>query len=177
MRELCAIKVTIGLKKTGGQAGHHEYPNFGQLPCVMASGMDWSRYVDVHGEGWQYDKVSGHRDDDADSPFGQQSGVLIVPADFAEQAAAAFPGTVERLTEPECKKFYEDRVTALMPAEVQDAEVLQAIAAKRQLGMTETAADRRALNPSDPAPGIRTNPRKKWTDFKKKCGMAFKEPA
>ena len=176
MRELAAIKVVISLKTSGAKAGHHQYPDFGQLPCVIASGMDWSRYVDVHGEGWHYDKVSGHRDDDADSPFGQQFGMLLVPIEFVEQAVAKFPDTVTRLTEAQCKTFYESRVTARQPALLESVETLQAIAVKRQLGLEETEEDRQALDPDHPSPGITRNPRKTWADFKKKCGLTFKKP-
>lgn len=175
MRELAAIKIKIGIKTSGAQAGHHQYPNFGDLACVIASGMDWARYVDVHGEGWHYDKVSGHRDDDADSPFGQQFGVLIVPEVFAAEAVARFQAIVW-MTQAECKTFYETRVTAHIPTLDEDANKLQAMAAKRQLGIEETEADRDALNPDHPSPGIVRNPRKTWADFKKKCGMTFKNP-
>lgn len=176
MRELAAIKVVIGTKQTGAQAGHHQYPDFGQLATVRGSGLDWSRYVDLHGEGWHYDNVSGHRDDDADSPFGHQFGMLLVPVEFAEQAAEKFPGVVTRLSEAECKAFYETRVTVHVPANIDDPGRLQAIAAKRQLGMAETQDDIDALDPDNPSPGITKNPRKTWAGFKKKCGLTLKTP-
>ena len=177
MRELAAIKVVIGLKASGRTAGHHQYPDFGQLACVLASGMDWSRYVDVHGDGWHYDKVSGHRDDDADSPFGTWFGMLLVPVGFAEQALAQFPDTVTQLTEAQCKTFYESRVTVRQPALIESVGTLQALAAKRQLDLPETEEDRQALDPDHPSPGITRNQRKTWADFKKKCGLRFKSPA
>ena len=176
MRELAAIKVKIGIKQTGGKAGQHQFPVFGQLPAVLASGMDWSRYVDVHGEGWHYDKVSGHRDDDPGSPFGNWDGMLLVPVEFAEQAVAAFPDIVTRLNEDEAKAFYDTRAHVHQPEFIEDTGKLQAMAAKRALGVEETEADKEALDPSHPSPGIVKNPRKTWTDFKKKCGMAFKNP-
>lgn len=176
MRELAAIKVRIGIKTSGAKAGHHQYPDFGQLPCVVAGGMDWSRYVDLHGEGWHYDNISGHRDDDDDSPFGQQFGMLLVPAEFAEQAVAMFPATVSRLSESECSIFYESRVTARQPEFLENVETLQAIAAKRQIGLPETEADKDAINPDHPSPGIVRNPRKAWADFKQKCGLTFQKP-
>ena len=177
MRELAAIKVRIGLKTSGAKAGHHQFPDFGQLPVVIAAGMDWSRYVDVMGTGWLYDKVSGHADDDADSPFGTWYGMLLVPVEFAAQAVAKFPDTVTRLTEAECKSFYETRVTAHMPALDENLQKLQTIAAKRQIGIAETQEDIDALDPDHPSPGITRNPRKTWADFKKKCGLTFKKPA
>ena len=112
MRELAAIKVKIGIKKTGRNAGHHEFPDFNRLPIVQTSGMDWSRYVDAYGESWHYDKVSGHRDDDVDSPFGNWDGMLIVPVEFADEAVQMFPELVSRLTEMECGEFYDSRCHA-----------------------------------------------------------------
>lgn len=176
MRHLTAIKIDIGLKESGSQAGHHKYPDFGQLAIVRGSGMDWSKYVDVNGEGWHYDKVSGHREDDAESPVGHQNGMLLVPEEFAAQAAARYPEVVVRMTEAEAKTFYEKRCHLHEPEQLEDGMVIQTIAAKRQLGIAETQADRDALDPAHPAPGIRTNRRKKWTDFKKRCGLKFTEP-
>ena len=176
MRELAAIKVRIGIKKSGAKAGHHQYPDFGQLTCVIASGMDWSRYIDVYGESWHYDNISGHRDDDEDSPFGQQFGMLLVPVEFAEQAVAKFSDTVTRLAEAECESFYDTRTQTHAPRFHESVDRLQAIAAKRFLGIAETEDDRNALDPDHPSAGIVRNPRKTWTDFKKKCGLKLAKP-
>ena len=96
-RSLVPIRVTIGLKPNG----HALYPDFNTLASVQASGMDWSRYVDIEGIGWHYDKQRGHKVDDLESPFGQQFGVLIVPKVMANEAIAAFPTVVVKLTRPD----------------------------------------------------------------------------
>ncbi len=177
MRELAAIKVKIGIKKSGRNAGHHQYPDFGQLLAVRNSGMDWARYVDVHGESWHYDNVSGHRDDDVDSPFGNWDGMLIVPVEFADQAVQMFPDVVSRLTETECGDFYDNRCHVHEPEFHESKDVLQAMAAKRQLEIAETPEDVKALDPDDKTPGIVRNERRRWTDFKGKAGIEFKEKA
>ena len=48
-RDLVPIKVTIGTKVDGSA----DYPNFTNLASVD---IEWSRYVDVHGSGWLYEK-------------------------------------------------------------------------------------------------------------------------
>ena len=86
-RNLVPLKVRIGLHGNG----HAKYPDFNSLKTIQDIGVDWSVYVDMYGDGWLYDKKSGHRDDTPDSPFGQQWGVLLVPEEFASEAAKAFP--------------------------------------------------------------------------------------
>ncbi len=51
-RDLVPIKVIIGTRENG----HADHPDFSALPSVVASGMDWSKYVDTFGSGWLYDK-------------------------------------------------------------------------------------------------------------------------
>ncbi len=169
MRELAAIKVSIGLKTTPGTAsGQHKYPDFGTIEVVRRSGLNWSRYVDVYGTGWHYCRKSGHADNDPEigSPVGHQHGMLLVPKEFADEAASVFTG-VEKMTDAEAKSFYEARCMIGAVETIESAEVLQTIAAKRQLGIEETEQDRRALDPDDPTPGIVRNERATWTGFKK----------
>lgn len=161
-RNLVPLKVKIGLKPNG----HASYPDFNRLNEVAEKGMDWANYVDTLGEGWMYDKISGHRDDTPDSPFGQQWGVLLVPAIFVEQATQAFPNECQELTETELEEFYETKVSVSEPDEIIDTEVLMAIKAKQDLGLTLTADQQSALDPNTPVRGIRKNPRKKWADHK-----------
>ena len=168
MKELVPIKISIGLKSTGAAAGQHLYPDFGALEVVRASGLNWSRYIDVYGTGWHYCRKSGHSDDDPGiaSPAGHQHGMLLVPKEFADQAASAF-AEVEKMTEVEAKSFYETRCMIGAVETFENADVLMAMAAKRQLGVEETDQDRRALDPDDPTPGIVKNERATWTGFKK----------
>jgi len=162
MRNLVPVKVKIGLKPNG----HALYPNFNQLNEVMEKGMDWANYIDTLGEGWMYDKSSGHRDDTPDSPFGQQWGVLLVPKAFAEQAVVAFPEDCQELTEAETADFYDNKVAVDEPEEIIDTEVLTAIKVKQDLGLSLTPDQQDALDPKKPARGIRENPRKKWATHK-----------
>ena len=53
--------VPLLVKITLGPNGHAKYPAFNTLAVVQASGLDWSKYIDVHGSGWLYDSV-GHRE-------------------------------------------------------------------------------------------------------------------
>ena len=166
--ELVPIKISISIKSTGAAAGQHLYPDFGAMEAVRRSGLNWSRYIDIYGTGWHYCRKSGHTDDDPaiGSPAGHQHGMLLVPKAFADQAVAAF-AEVEKMTEAEAKSFYESRCMVGAVETVDNADVLTAMAAKRQLGIEETDQDRRALDPNDPTPGIIKNERATWTGFKK----------
>jgi len=161
MRELTAIKIKIGIK----QNGQAKYPNFNQLQCVKDSGLDWSKYIDIYGLGWFYDKVSGHQDDTPDSPHGMQFGCLTVPEDFAEQAVAMFP-EVEEIDEVDFEIFHNTKATAHLPDEEINKDVLDSIKAKQDLGLDLTIDQTKALDPEDNTQGIRKNNMKKWSDRK-----------
>lgn len=179
MRDLVPLRVKIGLKPNGQAL----YPTFNSLPSVQTSGMDWSKYIDVEGEGWIYDKKSGHDDDDDDSPRGQQWAVLLIPKPFADEAVAAFPNDCKKVTEAQLQAFYDDR--ALFKA--QDVE-------RDEIVLTELLADwnlvkemlvefpgnakleeskqslkvqlKKALDPDDEHPGVKKNWRRRWADYK-----------
>lgn len=181
-RELAALRVTIGLR-ADGQADH---PDFNTLPIVIASGMDWSYFVDQFGDGWKYDNVAGHIDDDPtnDSPVGVQLGVLLVPEQFALEAVAAFPTLCEQLTEAQCQAFYETRHQHGRPDIDNAPEVLEGLRSERELrvarGQDTTDLDAkidRALDPDDPEPGVTRNRRRRWASYKTQAGVEFKEPS
>ena len=159
--ELVAIKIKIGLKNEGGA----KYPDFNSLQCVKDKGMDWSRYVDIYGLGWFYDKTSGHREASVNSEYGNQDGCLTVPAEFAEQAIAMFPEVTE-LTETEFEDFHDNKATAHMPDETINKDVLDGIKAKQDLGLDLTADQLKAIDPADSKEGIKKNNMKKWTNRK-----------
>ncbi len=165
----------IDLKTSASGAGNHDYPAFNQLPAVKRAGMDWAKYIDVYGGGWHYDHVSGHKDDAPESPHGFHFGVMCVPEDFADEAVAAFPESVIRLTEVEMADFYDTRSHIHDPEESNSANILQAIYAKRQLGLAESPTDIKALDPDDPTPGIVKNKNKTWAGHKIERGIKFKE--
>jgi len=186
MPELVCLKVRIG--KADGRA---KYPTFNSLQAVKDSGVDWSKYVDTFGAGWQYDKKFGHAEEGPDSPMGMQWGVLLVPSLFADQAVAAFPADCQIIAEAAMQTFYEDRVTAHMPEDLEDVNILQslnaelslidqAIAGGRNGGKLATRRDllltriEKAVDPADPEPGVRKNMKKRWVDMKSERGITIK---
>lgn len=172
--ELVPIKVRIGLK-TKNERLLHDHPDFNTLPKELRDGLDWSHYVDKFG-GWKYDNIAGHSDDDPDndSPTGMWLGMLLVPEDFAQAAVNAFPGQCSFLTEVECERFYEDRHTADQPEIFDDTEILQAIAAKRAVGIPEDDQDRNAMDPDHPLSGRRRNKTKTFAGYKLQRGITIK---
>ncbi len=170
---LKGIQVKIGLKSDNGKLVH-DFPDFNRITPTVRDNMDWSHYVDKFG-GWHYDKVAGHADDDPtnESPAGTWIGMLLVPEGFATEAIALFPSQVKLWTELECQTFYEQRAHVRQSAIKEDVEILQAIVAKRDLGITESQEDRDALDPDHPALGRRRNKEKTWTGFKTQRGIIF----
>jgi len=180
--ELTAIKVKIGLNVNGSA----KYPSFNNLPVVKAAGMDWAKYVDTQGLGWHYDKTSGHQDETADSPRGQQYGVLIIPEQFAVEAEAAFPSECTRINEIELQDFYETKAHAHEPDDNIDEQVINSLQATLNL-MEKTGAKpaeltamkakiKNAMNPNHQEPGIKRNKRKKWVDMKLNTNVTIKNP-
>lgn len=171
--ELVPLKVKIGLKNEGGKK-IHGFPSFNDIDPALRDNLDWSYYVDKFG-GWHYDQVAGHADDDPDSPVGNWNGMFLVPNDFAQAAIALFPNQCSILSEVEAETFYDARAHVRDPAIRENVGVLQAIKAKRDLGIPEEQADLDALNPDHPAPGRQRNKRKTWAGFKIAEGVTIKE--
>ena len=188
MSELVALKVRIGLNKSGGA----KYPDFGSLPIVRESGADWANWVDAHGSGWLYSKC-GHKEHEDDSPCGEQWGMLLVPVEFAQQANRADPDCCTMLSEAEASEFYESKCCRDMPEVKHYADALNAISAEINLltllrettegdvqtkhaRLLEAAIERakQAVDPDDQAKGITLNLDKRWTTFKAKHGFVVK---
>lgn len=169
MKDLVPIKVRIGLK-AGGQ---HNYPNFNVLTAV--GGRDWSHYVDTEGLGWHYDKCCGHQTETADSPRGEQFGVLIVPKAFADEALIRFPNLITKLTEAELESFYDNHAHKHEPEIKIDEEALKVFEVKERfkipLSAKEEGDKTKALNPDDDTPGLTRNKKKKWTTYKQTQGV------
>jgi hypothetical protein len=170
---LVPIKVRIGLKSEKNKSSH-AYPDFNSLPSGLRGNTDWSHFVDQHG-GWHYDKVAGHSDADQESPRGTWLGMLLVPEEFANAAAEKFPDTVSIIAESEAERFYEQRVTVNQPGILDDASVLQAVAAKRAAGLPEDDDDKHALDPDHPATGRRRNKLKTWKGYCQQRGVEIHE--
>jgi len=164
MRELVPIKVKIGLRPNG----HADHPDFNTLDCVKVSGMDWAKYVDVNGVGWHYDKQCGHKDHEADSPYGMQWGVLIVNKEFADEAIIKFPSVVTKLNETELEIFYDNRAHKHESDIKFDEKTMKGIKLKQDHGIPLTEMDQRMLDIDDDIGGIRKNWNKTWKDYKQK---------
>jgi hypothetical protein len=181
VKNLVALKVIVGLDQSNGQA---KYPNFNLISSAVRKGMDWSKYIDVHGTGWHYDKTSGHKEETVDSPQGEQIACLCVPQDFADEAILAFPGVVSELSELEFEDFHDNKAHAHEPAENISTDVLNGLNAQKVLmqsvGQDTTVLDAKivkALDPTDKTePGVVENKTKVWKDAKVVQNVALKTP-
>lgn len=168
--DLKAIKVVIGTKVEQGRRTA-AYPNFNNLRVVQESGMDWAYYVDANGGGWHYDKCCDHSVERVGSPVGVQHGMLLVPAEFCQQAVQMFPGTVQEIPEPEAEDFYNNHAHAHEPEETISERIVNGIATKTNAGVMMSENDRKALDPDDPTPGITKNRNRFWADYKADRGV------
>lgn len=165
-QELVAIKVRVGLK----DGRQHAWPDFNRLDPVVRGNMDWSYWVSQF-ESMHYDRVAGHADDTPESPFGYWYCMILVNPEFADAAIDRFPDDVEQLDEAEAEKFYDERAHINDPSELYDQAVLDGIKAKKDLGLTLTADDLKALDPENSTAGIRRNRRKTWNGYRQSLGM------
>lgn len=182
MEDLVPLQVRIGLKTADGRL-MHKYPDFNSLSPSVRGHTDWSVYIDQFG-GWHYDKVAGHSDHDPkdvgddrfDSPQGTWLGLMLVPEEFANAAVKKFPDTCEIVNEEAAATFYDVRVAVNQPAVHEDVEVLQAMAAKKQLGqLDETDSEYvQAMDVSHPSRGRRVNHMKTWDSMKQRRGFKIK---
>lgn len=160
------IKVKIGLTNSG-QA---RYPDWHMLPLANDREPKADMYFN-----WLYDRVSGHREDTVDSPYGQQWGVRLVSLEFATQTVQLFPDEVFVMTEIELKTFWDEKFAVRIPEKDIDANQLTGLKAELDLrtALQQDTTDveariNKALDPEDPAIGVRTNLNKLWSDFKEK---------
>jgi len=164
MNDLVPIKVIIENGKT------FKYPDFNQLQCVKnwmkSNEGDWSNYISIVGNGWQYDNVGTFGEDDGETPEGKWCGLLLMPREFVEQALVAFPDNIFILNETECQEFYDNRHAKDFPDEEIDKTILEGIKLKKDLGLVLTSEQEKALDPTDDTIGIRKNKNKKWVDYK-----------
>jgi len=155
---LVAIKVKIK-RGPGNRMG---WPNFKEkMSREVLKGQDPSHYVDMHGIGWHYDKVSN---------LGLGADVeyawTMVPEDFATEAVTKFPGLVSKERESAFKAFYDNKCMVHAPEYTYDTQLLQALAAKKALGKALTADEQDMLDPTSDKHGIRVNKLKTWTAAK-----------
>ena len=171
---LVPIRVKIKHGAVGGGI-KHIYPDFNLIaPSIRRGGMDWSIYFDFYGIGWHYDHLSGIGESDAYNPDPDiWFGCTCVPEDFAIAAATLFPNDVEIIDEATFETFYNERAHIHEPAQFHDAEILEGIKARRDLGITDTPEILKALDPNDPTSGIRNNPVRFWEGCKLKTGLTI----
>lgn len=169
---LVPLKVTIGLKTDERGRRVHAYPPFNDLPLSLRDDMDWSYFVDKFG-GWHYDKCCGHAEEDLEigSRRGFWLGMICVPKAFADEACRQFAGTCQVLSDEEAAEFYEHRCHIHEPAVKEDVNVLQAIAAKKAVGIELSEDDANAMDENHPMPGRRKNKLKTWQGFKESRGI------
>jgi len=167
--DLVPIKVKIGLKPNG----HHNFPDFNQLPSVAASGIDWSIYIDLNYKpAWLYSSC-GHQEEEPGSPMGVWHGMILVPAVFATEAVSLFPAEVTQLSDAEATTFYDSDHALNFDEEILDDTVLQSIKAKQEIvpPIPLTPRQLKALDPTDDQPGVRPNVDKTFAGFKTRRGI------
>ena len=181
VRELVGLKIDVGLNDV---TGHAKYPDFNRVSSATRKGMDWSKYIDVHGSGMHYDKTCGHQEE-GDTPYGHQCCCICVPADFAAEALALFPKTVSPCSDTEFETFYDTKAHAHEAAENVNTDALQALAAQRSLmlstGQDINALDAKivkALDPEDDTEsGVKANKKKTWAQVSANMGVTLKKVA
>lgn len=165
--DLVPIKVILYRRADGGA----DWPNFNVLESSLRDNKPWSKFIDASGIGWLYDKV-----ENLGTGADNGTAYTLVPEAFADAAVAEFPSLVSIIDEAEFKIDYEARMSVNMPTEHLDDDVLQSIAARKQLedlGVAPApsaeiiAARVKCLDPDEQHyRGIRKNLRKKWDDAK-----------
>jgi hypothetical protein len=163
--------------------GQADYPPFGELPASVRRGLPGMQIIDVHGSGWI------GRDKIENLGTGHEYGcvVALVPEDFAEAAHAKWPHLISILDETELATFYDTRC---MPDDFADDELVdekvldklhKRTFLKKEIGVALTQAEKdaitAALDPDDPAPGVKKNPQKTWARKKAKEGWGARMKA
>jgi len=186
--DIVPLRVRIGLRANG----HADHPAWEHLPMIAsalpasASRERIDQEINTHWLGsWHYDKTSGHAEHTAESPYGMQWGMIFTDRAFADEALATFPTLVTQMTQAEVAVFWDDQVMVRLADEQVDLEVLQGLAAHRQLltrgpgggvGSRLTALDARidlALDPDDPSLGVRRNLLRRFASARGRLGLTF----
>lgn len=172
--KLTPLVVTIG-RREDGMADH---PDWTVLPMIQND----SQVRTFCPHGWIYDSSCGHDDNREDSPAGTQLGMLLCTHEFADEAMEHIPPRYQCriLTEAEAQTFYDDCHACHMDDVVTNSSVIQDLKNRLILAkeIDDAAEVRRvqkqikmALDPANPAPGVRDNPRGKWDSFKRATGF------
>ena len=170
--DLVPIQVKL-YRRANGEA---DWPNFNAIESSLRDNKPWSKFIDASGIGWLYDKVENLG---TGADYG--TACTLVPEGFADAAVILFPLVVTILSEADFEIFHNDRATIRSPIEHLDTDILQGIAARKQLEDLEVAptpsaeiieARTKCLDPSDQDHrGIRKNLKKTWADNKKELNV------
>jgi len=175
--DLTPIKVKIGLRADK----HVDHPDWRTLPMISSKESAEAKRDEVVRNaplGWMYDKACGHGEERTgagawNSPKEMQWGCLLVTEKFANEAIAAFPALVTKITEVEFQPFYDN--FANPPGVEHNAEELQALKAEHGLRVI-LRQDTTALE-NEIAGVLREIDRltaKKWAGFKSERDIVIK---
>ena len=164
---LVPIKVILK-RRANGEA---DWPDLNIIEASKRDNKPWSKFIDSNGISWLYDKI-----DNLGTGAANGTACTLVPKDFADAAVLAYSTLVSIISEADFEIFYEERAVVRMPTEFLDTDVLQGIAARKQLedlgeapapSAEIIAARAKCLDPTEQNfRGIRKNLRKKWDDAK-----------
>ena len=174
VKDLIALKVKIGTKDNGWA----DYPDWTKISFINDN-ADMRKYCPM---GWMYDKKYGHNESGTGSPVGMQWGYLLVTETFATEAIKEFPTLVSKMTEAEFESAYEGNITAHLPENEVDNDVLQGLKTEYDI-KTALAQDTtvikakmaKAIDPNDSELGIKKNKDKLFSDYKFKTGITIKK--
>jgi len=165
--------VPIKVKVRATLDNRPKFPDWQMLPMAEYVSSGKSPLEEMYFE-WMFDKT-GYKENTKHSPYGIQWAIRLVSKKFAKQAVEVFPKEVFILTEDELREFWNTKVTVHLPDQLHDADELVALNARLSLMklMEEDQTEvreriERALDPENPALGVRKHPFKNWDDFKKK---------
>ena len=170
----------IKVKLTTGVDGKNQFPKFNDLDSKVRNGMDFATFIDKYGIGWHYSEEGYDEGVEPDTWI----ACTLVPKAFADAAAEKFSDQVTIISEAEFEDFYDNDAMSKQSTEHLDTKELQGLVARIQLEEMASAPTvepspeilelrKKMLDPNDPKPGIRKNPRRKWKDKKKLSGFSL----
>lgn len=163
--DLVPIKIKICAKMVNNQR-QADWPKLNKISSDIRKEMGWSVFIDMHGIGLHYDKVS-NLGTGADCGW----ACTCVPKDFAEAAVAVAGDKVQIIDEAAFEDFYDNRSHVNEPAIKIDSERLVGLKAAIDLGIIDKTDPEylKAVDPNCDCPGYCKNKHKTWQDCKACC--------
>ena len=178
MAELVPLQVILKTGRVDQRGNKTVWPNFSTIPASARGDMDWANFVDFFTVGWQYDKVTN-----IGKGAESETASTLIPRSFAEAAVALFPADCSITDEATFETFYDTKATVEVPEFTRNVDVLTALKVERDLlvamGRPTVIIDAeidKAINPDDPASGVKRNLNKKWANRKLRLGGNTVEP-